>query len=80
MKADASALRLIAAILGAMVSFAVVAAAIYYRLADVPVNGLFHGGPRTLTAAMGGLFGGGLAAVVALVLLLKVIGDRTRRK
>ncbi len=70
MKADASALRLIAAILGAMASFSVVAAAIYYRLADVPANGLFHGGPGALTAAAGGLFGGGIAAVVVLILLL----------
>jgi len=44
--------------------------AIYYKVADVRVNGFLHGGPTTLAAAMAGLFGGGVVAVVVLVFLL----------
>ncbi len=63
--------RVVGAIVGAGVSFCLVAAAIYYKVADVRVNGLLHGGPATLAAAMAGLFGGGLVAVGVLVLLLR---------
>jgi hypothetical protein len=31
-----------------------------------------HGGPAMLAAAMAGLFGGGLVAVVVLILLLRL--------
>ncbi len=62
---------MIAAIAGSIASFCFVAMAIYYKVADVRVNGILHGGPTTLAAAMAGLFGGGVVAVVVLVLLLR---------
>jgi hypothetical protein len=72
--------RLVASIVGAMVSFCVVAVGIYYKMADVRVNGVFHGGPKSLAAAMAGLFGGGIVAVVVLVLLLRWGSSRGRRE
>jgi hypothetical protein len=63
--------RVIVAIAGAVITFCLVAVAIYYRMADVPANGWIHGGPVTMTAAMAGLFAGGFAAFVVLVLLLQ---------
>jgi hypothetical protein len=71
-KGDPDLRRVVVAIVGALVAFCVVAMVIYYKMADVAVNGFVHGGPRTLTAAMAGLFGGGLVAVVALILLLRL--------
>jgi hypothetical protein len=56
---------------GAVISFCVVAVGIYYKVADVRVNGAFHGGPVSLAAAMAGLFGGGVVAVLVLVFLLR---------
>jgi Na+/alanine symporter len=76
MKADRDLRRVIAAVVGAVVSFCVVAMGIYYRMADVRTNGFLHGGPTTLAAAMAGLFGGGLAAVVMLIVLLKWLNGR----
>jgi hypothetical protein len=70
-KRNSGVLHLVSAIAGAMVSFCLVATAIYYRMADVRVNGFFHGGPASLAAAMAGLFGGGIVAVVVLVSLLR---------
>jgi hypothetical protein len=64
--------RVVVAIVGALAAFFLVASAIYYKMADVAVNGFLHGGPTTLTAAMAALFGGGLVAVVALILLLRL--------
>jgi hypothetical protein len=61
----------VASVVGAMISFFVVAAGIYYKVADVRVNGAFHGGPASLAAAMAGLFGGGVVAVLVLVFLLR---------
>jgi hypothetical protein len=63
--------RLVASLFGAMFSFCVVAIGIYYKVADVRVNGAFHGGPASLAAAMAGLFGGGIVAVMVLVVLLR---------
>jgi hypothetical protein len=63
--------RVIVAIVGAVVTFCVVATAVYYKMADVRVNGWVHGGPVMLAAAMAGLFGGGLLAVVVLIVLLR---------
>jgi hypothetical protein len=63
--------NILVAIVGAAVIFCLAAIAIYYRMAHVSTNGWLHGGPATLAAAMAGLFGGGLAAVVALILLLR---------
>jgi len=71
MKNEAGVVGVIAALVGAAVSFSLVAAAIYYKMADVRVNGVFHGGPASLAAAMAGLFGGGIVAVVVLVILLR---------
>jgi hypothetical protein len=76
MKGDGGLLRIVIAIVGAGIAFCLVGAAIYYKVADVRVNGLLHGGPTTLAAAMAGLFGGGLAAMVMLVLLLRSLGGR----
>jgi hypothetical protein len=63
--------RVIVAIAGALVTFGLVAIATYYKMADVSVHGWIHGGPAMLTSAMAGLFGGGLAALIVLVLLLQ---------
>jgi Na+/alanine symporter len=71
-KADRDLRRVVVALVGALVAFCVVALVIYYKMADVKVNGFVHGGPATLAAAMAGLFGGGLVAVVALILLLRL--------
>jgi hypothetical protein len=72
--------RLVASIAGAGLSFCVVAMTIYCRVADVRANGLFHGGPEALAAAVAGLFGGGIVAVLVLVLLLRWANDRERRE
>jgi hypothetical protein len=71
-KADRDLRRVVVAIVGALAVFCVVAMVIYYKMANVAVNGFVHGGPATLAAAMAGLFGGGLVAVVALILLLRL--------
>ena len=63
--------RIVAAIVGAVIAFCVVAVSVYYWIAGVAVHGWMHGGPVALTGAMAGLFSGGLAAVVALILLLR---------
>ncbi len=72
-KLDRDLRRVVVAIVGGMAAFCVVAAVVYYKMADVAVNGFVHGGPRTLAAAMAGLFAGGLVAVVALILLLRFL-------
>jgi hypothetical protein len=71
-KADRDLRRVVVAIVGGLAAFCVVAMVIYYKMADVAVNGFVHGSPRTLAAAMAGLFGGGLVAVVVLILLLRL--------
>lgn len=72
MTADKGLRRIVIALLGAMVSFCLVAAGIYYKVADVKASGLIYEGPKALAAAMAGLFGGGLTAVVVMVLLLRL--------
>ena len=72
MKADRDLRRVVVAIVGALAAFCVAAMAIYYKMANVAVNGFMQGGPATLAAAMAGLFGGGLVAVVVLILLLRL--------
>jgi hypothetical protein len=71
MKTDSGGFSVIAAVLGAVVSFGLVFSAIYYKVADVRVNGMLHGGPASLAAAMAGLFGGGVVALAVLVFLLR---------
>ena len=71
MKDDRDLRRVATAVVGALVTFCVAAIAIYYKMADVRVNGFVHGGPTMLASAMAGLFGGGLLAVVVLILLLR---------
>jgi hypothetical protein len=71
MKDDRGLRSIVVAVGGAVVAFCLVAMAIYYKMADVAANGFLHGGPTMLAAAMAGLFGGGLAAVVVLILLLR---------
>jgi hypothetical protein len=63
--------RVIIAIFGAMVAFFLVGLGIYWKIANVRVNGFVHGGPAMMTGAMAGLFGGGLVALVVLILLLQ---------
>jgi hypothetical protein len=72
-KFDRDLRRVVIAIVGGLGAFCVVAMVIYYKMADVAVNGFVHGGPATLAAAMAGLFGGGLVAIVALILLLRFL-------
>jgi hypothetical protein len=66
-----SGARVVVAIAGALVTFCLVAVAIYYKMADVPAHGWINGGPAMLTSAMAGLFGGGFASLMVLVLLLQ---------
>jgi hypothetical protein len=72
MKGDKNLQRVVIAITGMVLTFCLVATAIYYKMADVAVNGFMHGGPTMLAAAMAGLFGGGLAALLVLILLLRL--------
>jgi hypothetical protein len=72
--------HVVAALVGAFVSFCLVAVLVYYWMADVRVNGYLHGGPRALSAGMAGLFSGGLVAVVVLVMLLRWLGRHKRSK
>jgi len=71
-KADRDLRRVVVAIVGALAAFCLVAMTLYYKMANVAVNGFMQGGPATLAAAMAGLFGGGLVAVVVLILLLRL--------
>ena len=71
MRADRDLRRVVVAIVGAVVTFCVVAVAIYGTLVHVRVNGFVFSSPEALKAAMGGLFGGGLAALLVLILLLR---------
>jgi hypothetical protein len=71
-KGDRDLCRVLVAIIGGLAAFCLLAGTIYYKMADVAVNGFVHGGPATLAAAMAGLFGGGLVAVVVLILLLRL--------
>jgi hypothetical protein len=72
-KPDTDLRRIVVAVVGALVAFCLVAVAIYYKMADVAENGFVYGGPTALAAAMAGLFGGGLIAVVVLILLLRLL-------
>jgi hypothetical protein len=72
-KPDRDLRRVVVATAGGLVAFCLVAIAIYYKMADVGVNGFVHGGPTALAAAMAGLFGGGLLAVAVLILLLRFL-------
>jgi hypothetical protein len=63
--------RVVVAIVGAVAVFCAVATIAYYRIAGVSAHGWMRGGPVALTGAMAGLFAGGLAAMVALILLLR---------
>jgi hypothetical protein len=71
-KPDRDLRRVVIAIAGGLVAFCLVAIAIYYKMANVGVNGFVNGGPTALAAAMAGLFGGGVTAAVVLVLLLRL--------
>jgi hypothetical protein len=72
-KLDRELRRVLVAIVGGVAAFWVVATVVYYKMADVAVNGFVHGGPTTLAAAMAGLFSGGLVAVAVLILLLRFL-------
>jgi hypothetical protein len=70
-RSDRGLQRVIVAIVGAVITFCLVAVAIYYKMDNVPANGWMYAGPASLRAASAGLFGGGFAAFVALILLLQ---------
>jgi hypothetical protein len=70
-KRDPALRRIVVAIAGASIVFCVVVIVVYYWIAGVAVHGWMLGGPVMLTGAMAGLFAGGLAAMVALILLLR---------
>jgi hypothetical protein len=80
MRRDNDLRRVVVALVGAFVSFCLVAVLVYCWMVDVRVNGFLHGGPATLAAAMAGLFSGGLLAVAVLVTLLRWGSRRERRK
>ena len=63
--------RIVVAIVVAVITFCVVAIAVYYWIAGVATHGWMHGGPVALTGAMAGLFSGGLTAMLVLILLLR---------
>jgi hypothetical protein len=67
MERDAGLRRVMAAIVAAVVSFCLVGAGLFYKVADVKDVGWRLSGPTALTGEMAGLFGGGLAAVVVLI-------------
>jgi hypothetical protein len=71
MKPDRSLRSVVVAVAGSLAAFCLVAIAIYTKMADGGTNGFQHGGPAVLAAAMAGLFGGGVAAMVVLILLLR---------
>ena len=71
MKPDRSLRSVVVAVVGSLAMFCLVATAVYYKMADVGVNGWLHGGPTMLAAAMAGLFSGGLAAIAVLILLFQ---------
>lgn len=71
MTPDPDLRRIVVAIVGATITFCLAATAIYYKMANVRVNGFVQAGPAALSAAMAGLFGGGLIAMVVLILLLR---------
>jgi hypothetical protein len=79
MKPDNDLRRLVAALAGAAVSFCVVAVLVYCWVANVRVNGFVDSGPAALSAGMAGLFSGGLAGMVVLVLLLRWGSRRAQR-
>jgi hypothetical protein len=70
-KPDRGLRRIVTAIAGALAMFCLVAATIYAKMAHAGTPGSIHGGPEMLAAAMAGLFGGGVAFVVALIVLLR---------
>jgi hypothetical protein len=71
LSSNSGAGRLITAVIGALISLCVVGTAIFHKVAAAKGVTLSHGGPAMLTAAMAGLFGGGLAAVLVLILILR---------
>lgn len=63
--------RVVVAVGGAGIVFCLVAAEVYYKMNHVSANGWTYRGPASMTAAASGLFVGGFAAFVALILLLQ---------
>jgi hypothetical protein len=71
MKDEKGYRAVVIAVTGAVAVFCIVAVGIFYRVANVRVNGWIHGGPTMLAGGMAGLFGGGLAGLVMLMMLLR---------
>jgi hypothetical protein len=71
MQMDRGLRRIFAAVASAVAAFCLVGGAVFYRMAG-PAGGL-HGGPAMLSAAMAGLFTGGLAALLVLIFALRVM-------
>jgi hypothetical protein len=70
-RSDTGLRRIILALIAAAASFFVVGAAVFYKVDDVKDVGWRFGGPVALSSEMAGLFGGGLAAVVVLIAVLR---------
>ncbi len=68
---DAGLLRLIAALAAAAISFCVVGAALFYKVAKIASRGWRFSGPTALTGEMAALFGGGLVALIVLIAMLR---------
>jgi hypothetical protein len=68
---DEEVRRMVLAVAAAGVSFCLVAVGLFYEVAKVGVEGWRLGGPVALAGEMAGLFGGGLAAVVVLIAVLR---------
>jgi hypothetical protein len=74
MQMDQGLRRILVAIASAIAASCVVGGAVFYRMAER--TGGLHGGPEVLSAAMAGLFAGGLAGLLVLVLVLRMLRER----
>ncbi len=63
--------RAVVAMVAAVVSFCLVGAGLFYKVADVKEAGWRFSGQAALAGEMAWLFGGGLAAVVVLIAVLR---------
>ncbi len=74
MQMDQSLRRILTAVASAIAAFLLVGGGVFYRMAW-RVGGV-HGGPDLLAAAMAGLFVGGLAGLLVLILSLRMLRER----
>jgi hypothetical protein len=76
MERDAGLRKVIVAMIAAAIAFCVVGVGIFYKVVDVRAVGWRFSGPTALAGEMGALCGGGLAAVVVLIVGLRWGGRR----